>query len=88
VIRAVRGEWWRGPKSGIYCVGGTETRADGLASGVVLYWVSGHTPPQVHRQLWGVNAWKHLTTKGARLAGPPDDPAKAAAVARVLELLS
>jgi len=54
----------------------------------VLYWVSGHTPPQVHRQLWGVNAWKHLTTKGARLAGPPDDPAKAAAVARVLELLS
>lgn len=85
---ATRGDWWMSAKGAVYCVVGTGYYPDGNGACVDVLWVTGHRPPQVHRVKLRPHAWRSITRWGTRLACAPGDEARAAAVARVNEILA
>lgn len=89
---ARRGEWWQSAKGAIYCVDGAGFGKRGLGASVTLWWLTGHTPPQVHRIHLYPKQWAALTRNGTRIDGPPSHNHNGASLAdaarRVREMLA
>ena len=66
-----RGEWWRSRAGAIYCAIGVVWGAQGGSARAEVFWITGHTRPQVHRVKLLAAQWRSLTRTGERLPSPP-----------------
>ena len=89
---AIKGEWWQSDAGAVYCVAGVTFGGQGQSARVEAFWITNHSPPQVHRVKLYVGQWKALTTKGTKLLDPPSHNNKGdsfgSAVDRVRERLA